>query len=56
MIDIDEFMVPQSILAINQMQQASKYYKEYDKLGCDLMDMWRRPASKGRGLQTCPNC
>jgi hypothetical protein len=33
-----------------------KYYKEYDKLGCELMEMWRRPASTGGGLQTCPNC
>jgi hypothetical protein len=49
-------MAPQNISASNQMQWAGKYYKEYDKLGCDLMDMWRRPASIGRGLQTCPNC
>jgi hypothetical protein len=33
-----------------------KYNKEYDKLGCELMEMWRRPASTGRGLKTCPNC
>jgi hypothetical protein len=51
----DELMVPQNISASNQMQRAKKYYKD-DKLGCDLMDMWRRPASIGRGLQTCmPN-
>jgi hypothetical protein len=49
-------MVPQNISASNQMQRAKKYYKEYDKLGCDLIDMWRRLASRGRGLQTCPNC
>jgi hypothetical protein len=52
----DELMVPQNISANNQIQQSRKYYKEYDKLGCDLMDMWRRLASTGRGLQTCPNC
>jgi hypothetical protein len=52
----DEFMAPQNIPASNQMQWTRKYYKEYDKLGCDLMDIWRRPASTGRGLQTCPNC
>jgi hypothetical protein len=51
-----ELMVPQNISASNQMQWARKYYKEYDKLGYDLIDMWRRPASTGRGLQTCPNC
>jgi hypothetical protein len=33
-----------------------KYYKEYDKLGCGVMEIWRRPASTGGGLQTCPNC
>jgi hypothetical protein len=33
-----------------------KYYKEYDKLGCELMEIWRRPASTGGGIQTCPNC
>jgi hypothetical protein len=33
-----------------------KYYKEYDKLGCELMETWRRPASIGGGLQTCLNC
>jgi hypothetical protein len=48
-------MAPQNISASNQMQQTGKYYEEYDKLGCDHMDMWRRPASTGRGLQTCPN-
>jgi DNA-binding cell septation regulator SpoVG len=52
----DELMVPQNISASNQMQWAGNYYKEYDKLGFDLVDMWRRPASTGRGLQTCPNC
>jgi hypothetical protein len=52
----DEPIAPQNISASNQMQRTRKYYKEYDKLGCDLMDMWRRPASIGRGLQTCPNC
>jgi hypothetical protein len=26
---------------------AGKYYKEYDKLGCELMEMWRRLASIG---------
>jgi hypothetical protein len=52
----DELMVPQNISAGNQMQRARKYYKEYNKSGCDLMEMWRRPASTGRGLQTCPNC
>jgi hypothetical protein len=50
----DELMAPQIISASNQMQQTGKYYKEYDKLGCNLMEMWRRPASTGRGLQTCP--
>jgi hypothetical protein len=49
-------MARQNILASNQMQRAGKYYEEYDKWGCDLMDMWRRPASTWRGLQTCPNC
>jgi hypothetical protein len=24
-----------------------KYYKEYDKIGCELMEMWRRSASTG---------
>jgi hypothetical protein len=43
----DELMAPQNISASNQKQRARKYYKEYDKLGCDLMDMWRRPASIG---------
>jgi hypothetical protein len=38
------------------MQRTGKYYEEYDKLGCDLMDMWRTPASTGKGLQTCQNC
>jgi hypothetical protein len=34
-----------------------KYYKEYDKLGCEVMEMWRRPASTGGGgLQSFPNC
>jgi hypothetical protein len=33
-----------------------KYYKEYDKLGCEIMEMWRRLASTGGGLQTCLNC
>jgi hypothetical protein len=51
----DEHMTPQIILACNQMQHARKYYKEYDKLGYDLMDMWRRPTSTGIGLQTRPN-
>jgi hypothetical protein len=51
----DELMVPQNISASNQMQRAGKYYKEYDKLGYDLMDMCRRPTSTGRELQTCPN-
>jgi hypothetical protein len=32
-----------------------KYYEEYDKLDCDLTDMWRMPTSTERGLQTCPN-
>jgi hypothetical protein len=49
-------MTPQNISASNQMQRDRKYYKEYDKLGCDLMDLWRILASTGRGLQTCPNC
>jgi hypothetical protein len=49
-------MAPQIISTGNQMQQAKKYYKEYDKLGCDLIEMWRRPESTGRGLQTHPNC
>jgi hypothetical protein len=49
-----ELMAHQIISASNQMQQTGKYYKEYDKLGCNLMEMWRRPASTGRGLQTCP--
>jgi hypothetical protein len=60
----DELMAPQNISASNQMQRTAKYYEEYDKLGCDPKDMWRRPASTGRGLQTsmgrglktCPNC
>jgi Zn-finger nucleic acid-binding protein len=52
----DELMAPQNISVSNQMQQTRKYYEEYDKLGCDLMDMWRRPVSPGRGFQTCPNC
>jgi hypothetical protein len=43
----DELMAPQNISASNQMQWTRKYYKKYDKLGCDLMDMWRRPASIG---------
>jgi hypothetical protein len=38
------------------MQWGGKYYKEYDKLGCDLVDMWRRPARTGIGLQTHQNC
>jgi hypothetical protein len=33
-----------------------KYCKEYDKLGCDLIDMWRRPVRTGIGIQTHPNC
>jgi hypothetical protein len=49
-------MAPQNISASNQMQWTRKYYDEYDKLSCDLIDMWRRPANTGRGLQTCPNC
>jgi hypothetical protein len=49
-------MAPQNILASNQMQRIRKYYEEYDKLGCDLMNMWRRPANTETGLQTCPNC
>jgi Zn-finger nucleic acid-binding protein len=52
----DEIMAPENISASIQMQQAKKYYKGYDKLGRDLMDMSRRPDSTGRGLQTCPNC
>jgi hypothetical protein len=52
----DELMAPQNISACNQMQWTRKCYKEYEKLGCDLMDMWRRPDSTERGLQTCPNC
>jgi hypothetical protein len=51
-----ELMTPQIILTSNQMQQARKYYKEYDKLGCDLINMWRRPASIGIVLQICINC
>jgi hypothetical protein len=51
----DEPMAPQNISASNQMQRGKKYYKEYEKLGCDLMDMWRRPASTGRGQQICLN-
>jgi hypothetical protein len=35
----DELMAPQNISASNQMQRTGKYYEEYDKLGCDLMDM-----------------
>jgi hypothetical protein len=38
------------------MQRVKKYYKESDKLGCDLMDMCRRPVSIGIGLQTHSNC
>jgi hypothetical protein len=38
------------------MRQAKKYYKEYDKLGCDPIYMWTRPASIGIGAQTRPNC
>jgi hypothetical protein len=49
-------MTPQNISASNQMQQAGKYYKKYHKSGCDHMDMSRRAASTGRGLQTCSNC
>jgi hypothetical protein len=30
-------------------------YGGYDKLGCELMEMWGRLASIGGGLQTCPN-
>jgi hypothetical protein len=30
--------------------------KNMTNLGCDLMDMWRRPASTGTRIQTCPNC
>jgi hypothetical protein len=33
-----------------------KYCKEYDKLSCDLMDMWTRPSSTRIGLQSHPNC
>jgi hypothetical protein len=55
MIAVDELMAPQNISTSNQMQRAGKYYKEYDKLGCDHMDMWRRPASIEKGIQTCPN-
>jgi hypothetical protein len=51
----DDLMVSQNISASNQMQQAEKYYKEYFKLDCNLMDIWRRLDSTGRGLQTCPN-
>jgi hypothetical protein len=50
-----ELMAPQNISAGNQMQQVRKYYKEYEELGCDHMDMWRRLASIGRELQPCPN-
>jgi hypothetical protein len=32
-------MTPKNISASNQMQQAGKYYKGYDKLGCDFRDM-----------------
>jgi hypothetical protein len=49
----DELTTPQNISVSNQMQRTRKYYKEYDKLGYDLMDMWRRAASTRRGLQTC---
>jgi hypothetical protein len=52
----DELMAHQNISASNQMQQTKKYDEEYDKLACDLMDMWRRSSSMGRGLQPCPNC
>jgi hypothetical protein len=52
----DELMAPQNILASNQMLWITKYYEDYDNLGCDLMDMWRRPAIIGRGFQTCANC
>jgi hypothetical protein len=51
----DELMALQNIRASNHVQQTRNYYEEYDKLGCDLMDMWRRPATTERGLQTCPN-
>jgi hypothetical protein len=51
----DELMAPQIIPTCNQIQRAEKYYKEYDKLGCDLIEMWRRSASTERGLQTRPN-
>jgi hypothetical protein len=30
-------------------------YKEYDKLGRELLEIWRRPANTGGGLQTYPN-
>jgi hypothetical protein len=33
----NEIMDPQIISASNQMQQAEKYYKEYDKLGSKLI-------------------
>jgi hypothetical protein len=52
----DELMDPQIISVSNQMQRGGKYYKEYDKLCYYLMEMWRRPASIGRGLQSCLNC
>jgi hypothetical protein len=45
-------MAAQIILARNQMQWVKKYCKEYDKLGYDLMEMWRRPASTRGELQT----
>jgi hypothetical protein len=52
----DELMAHQNISANNQMQRTGKYYEEFHKLVYDLLDMWRRPASTGRRLQTCPNC
>jgi hypothetical protein len=53
---VGELITPQIISASNQMQHARKYYKEYENLSCDLMDMWRRSASTEIGLQTHPNC
>jgi hypothetical protein len=51
----DEHMAPQVISACNRKQRALKCDEHYDKLGCDLLEMWRVITKTCRGLRSHPN-
>jgi hypothetical protein len=51
----DEHMAPQVISACNQKQRTLKCNEQYDKFGCDLLEMWTVITRIWRGLQSHPN-